>query len=162
MNDLARPTTALACGIKRVARLGIPVGGRPQGRVPARPSGLAFAQLISEPLNGGFVSRLGMLAFCAGRDRSTRMKELPSDLAEAIRLHQLWVGRKVGGRRANFSIRSFDEVDLSNSNLQESRFVGCSFERANLAGANFDRSDLFGSKFNNVVNPRFNSSLFDF
>ena len=60
----------------------------------------------------------------------------PEELAEVLRLHQLWLQNEEGGVRAN----------LAGANLDGANLAGANLDGANLDGANLDGAKLAGAK----------------
>jgi len=72
------------------------------------------------------------------------------DLRAIVDAHELFVGRKSGGRRAKLSSSDLSNVDLANRNLSEADFSGSVLYGANLRFTNFQRANLYCTDLRNV------------
>jgi len=64
----------------------------------------------------------------------------PEELAEVLRLHDLWLDDEAGGERANLA-----GADLAGANLARANLAWADLARANLARADLARANLAGA-----------------
>ena len=65
---------------------------------------------------------------------------IQTELNEILRLHQMWLNGKKGGKRANLKGANLEEANLKGANLE-----GANLEGANLYNVNLIRADLEGA-----------------
>ena len=66
----------------------------------------------------------------------------PDELAEVLRLHQLWLNDEEGGERANLGGAYLVRANLVRANLRGANLDGANLDGANLDGANLDGANL--------------------
>jgi uncharacterized protein YjbI with pentapeptide repeats len=82
----------------------------------------------------------------AARALATKAKSPPFTqqiLDRLMDVHEKFLRRQPGGRRAMISYIQAPGLDLSCRRLAEADFTGANFERAKMAGADFERASLF-------------------
>jgi uncharacterized protein YjbI with pentapeptide repeats len=68
-----------------------------------------------------------------------------AELAEVLRLHELWLDESEEGVRANLSGANLFGANLSGANLSGANLSGANLSGANLSGANLSGANLFGA-----------------
>jgi uncharacterized protein YjbI with pentapeptide repeats len=68
-----------------------------------------------------------------------------AELAEVLRLHELWLDESEEGVRANLSGANLPRANLSGANLFGANLSGANLSRANLSGANLSGANLSGA-----------------
>jgi hypothetical protein len=71
------------------------------------------------------------------------MREIqPSELAEILRKHELWLIGEPEGESANLSEANLSEANLSGANLRWANLIGANLRGANLSEANLSEANL--------------------
>lgn len=66
-------------------------------------------------------------------------------IAEALRLHRLWLAGEPGGQRLVWQEEDLAGANLAGANLKWADLAGTNFSGANLRGADFTDADLRGA-----------------
>ena len=70
-----------------------------------------------------------------------------SDLIDAIKMHQLYLNQKPGGRRMQMRSANLSRIKMSKISLQDAILPGANFIQATAHKVCFDFCDLFGANF---------------
>ncbi|WP_430474058.1 pentapeptide repeat-containing protein [Thalassospira lucentensis] len=70
-----------------------------------------------------------------------------SDLIDAIKMHQLYLNQKPGGRRMQLRSGNLSRIKMSKISLQDAILPGANFIQASARDVCFDFCDLFGANF---------------